>query len=187
MPRVRDLLYRLRPSGAPGAANPPGVPADRAREAADELALVFALLEPVEAECHRIVATARNDAEVQRAHDREVARDLVASAQARIPVEREAARARARQSADERTAAAQGRGQASAERVHRRSAEQLPHYVDLVVDRVWELVGQPTAAPGDQPTAAPEDQPTAAPGDQPAAAAVDRPAAALPRDTGVGP
>lgn len=140
MPRVRDLLYRLRPSGAPGAANPPGVPADRAREAADELAPVFALLEPVEAECRRIVAAAQQDAESQRAHDREAARDLLASAQARVPVEREAARARARRSAEERVAAAAGRGKASADQVRRQSEEQMPHYVDLVADRVWALV-----------------------------------------------
>ena len=164
MPRVRDLLYRLRPSGAPGAANPPGVPADRAREAAEELSPVFALVDPVEAECHRIVAAGQHDAEVQRAHDREVARDLVASARARVPVEREAARARARRSADERAAAAAERGQASAEQVRRRSEEQLPHYVDLVVGRVWELVAEPPTAP-----------------------AGDRPAPTLPHDIEVGP
>lgn len=140
MPRVRDLLYRLRPSGAPGTANPPGVPADRAREAADELAPVFALLEPVEAECRRIVAAAQQDAESQRTHDREVARDLLASARARVPVEREAARAQARRTAEERVAAAAGRGQASVDQVRRRSEEQLPDYVDLVATRVWTLI-----------------------------------------------
>jgi hypothetical protein len=151
MPRVRDLLYRLRPSGAPGAANPPGVPADRAREAADELAPVFGLLEPVETECQGIVAAAQHDAEARRAHDREVARDLMASAEARVPAEREAARARARRSADERAAAAAGRGEASAEQVRRRCEEQLPHHVDLVLARVWELVNEPGAQPATEP------------------------------------
>ncbi|HEY7718983.1 MAG TPA: hypothetical protein VH915_09490 [Pedococcus sp.] len=145
MPRVRDLLYRLRPSGAPGAANLPGVPADRAREAADELAPVFALLEAAEEECHRIVAAGRRDAEAQRAHDREVADDLLAVARARAPAEREAARVRAVRSADEQAAAAEARGRAGAEQVERTSRERLPRYVDLVVARVAEL----TVAPPD--------------------------------------
>ena len=42
VPRVSDLLYRFRPSGAPGAATQAGVPADRARDLAEELEPVFA-------------------------------------------------------------------------------------------------------------------------------------------------
>jgi hypothetical protein len=45
MPRVRDLLYRFRPEGAPGAAAAAGVPADRAAELTAELEPLIAAAE----------------------------------------------------------------------------------------------------------------------------------------------
>jgi hypothetical protein len=45
---LADTLRRFRPTVAPGAAGPAGIPADRATQAAAEQAAVFAALEPVQ-------------------------------------------------------------------------------------------------------------------------------------------
>ena len=63
MPEGRDFLDRFRPAGAPGSAARAGVPADRARELADELDPVLALLDDTHAECQRIIAGAGQEAE----------------------------------------------------------------------------------------------------------------------------
>ena len=54
MPRVRDVLYRFRPAGAPGAASSAGVPVDRSADLAAELEPVFALLADTEQEVCRL-------------------------------------------------------------------------------------------------------------------------------------
>ena len=43
MPRVRDVLHRFSPAGAPGAASTAGVPVDRVadRGAAGKVCIVF--------------------------------------------------------------------------------------------------------------------------------------------------
>jgi len=61
--QTRDFLDRFRPAGAPGAAARAGVPADRARELAAEVDPVLALLDGVQAECERIIETARREAD----------------------------------------------------------------------------------------------------------------------------
>ena len=69
MPRVRDLLYRFRPSGAPGAATAAGVPVDRTAKLAAELDPVFARLADTEEECAAILAEGRRRAEDIRRRD----------------------------------------------------------------------------------------------------------------------
>lgn len=66
MARVRDILYRFRPSGAPGSPSRAGVPVDRARGLAEELAPVFAALAPTLAECADIEAAGRRQAQAAR-------------------------------------------------------------------------------------------------------------------------
>ena len=54
MPTARDLLQRFRPLGAPGAAAPAGVPADRVVERSRELQPVFDALAGTQEEAARI-------------------------------------------------------------------------------------------------------------------------------------
>jgi len=61
MPRVRDLLYRFRPSGAPGGASATGVPIDRAATVAAELEPLFGQLAEVERRCDGIQDAASRD------------------------------------------------------------------------------------------------------------------------------
>jgi hypothetical protein len=96
MPRVRDVLQRFRPSGAPGAATAAGVPADRAHELAAELEPVFALLADTERECADIVDRARRAESGIRVREAERARGVLAAGRARVEAERAAAAARSR-------------------------------------------------------------------------------------------
>jgi hypothetical protein len=62
VPQLRDFLSRFRPAGAPGAARA-AVPADRRRQLEAEVDPVLKLLDGPDAECTRIIAAARRDAE----------------------------------------------------------------------------------------------------------------------------
>lgn len=117
MPQARDFLDRFRPAGAPGAASRAGVPADRAAELASELEPVLALLAGTDAECGRIIAAARQEAEQIAEQAREQAAVIAAEARRGARAAQDAAvehvLADARAEADEarRSAAAQaGRG-----------------------------------------------------------------------------
>ncbi len=115
MPQARDFLDRFRPAGAPGAASRAGVPADRAAELARELEPVLALLAGTDAECGRIIATARQEAEQIAGRAREQAAALAADARPRARAAQDATAehvfAAARAEADDavRSAAAQAR------------------------------------------------------------------------------
>ncbi len=63
MPTSRGFLERFRPSGTPGAAARGGVPADRVGERSAELAALFDLLAPTEAEAALVRARALEEAE----------------------------------------------------------------------------------------------------------------------------
>jgi hypothetical protein len=91
VPRVRDLLYRFRPSGAPGAATAAGVPVDHAARLAAELDTVFARLADTEQECAALLAEGRRRSEEIRRRDEERVRSLVAGAEVRAESERAAA------------------------------------------------------------------------------------------------
>jgi cell division septum initiation protein DivIVA len=115
LPRARDFLDRFRPVGAPGAASRAGVPADRAAELADELEPVLALLAGTDAECRRIIATARQEAERVAERAREQSAALAADARRRARAAHDATAehvlAAARAEADDavRSASAQAR------------------------------------------------------------------------------
>lgn len=63
MPQWRDFLDRFRPAGAPGAAAPRGVPADRAAELTAELTPLLARLDRVQADIEHEHDTAAQQAE----------------------------------------------------------------------------------------------------------------------------
>lgn len=140
MPRVRDLLYRFRPSGTPGAATAAGVPADRTVEAAAELEPVFAQLAETERQCAEIMARGRADADAIRARDSETARSILATGRALVPAERATAAARARDLGRAESRATLVAGQREVEQVHVQVEESLPEYVERVVASVRSLL-----------------------------------------------
>ena len=97
MPRIRDLLYRFRPAGAPGVAGPAGVPVDRVSDLAAELAPVLASLAPVQQRCAEIVEAARQEAAEVLATESGTVRAVTARARAGFDAERAAAAAQVRQ------------------------------------------------------------------------------------------
>lgn len=141
MPRVRDLLYRFRPSGAPGGAGVAGVPIDRAATVAAELEPVFGQLFAVESECDGIRDDAGRDIAVIKNRDAGRARAIVTSATARVGSERAAAVARMRDLASAGAAAELSAARAEAAALRDRAAERMPDYVDRVVAVVRELIG----------------------------------------------
>jgi hypothetical protein len=154
MPRVRDLLYRFRPSGAPGAANAAGVPVDRALEQSAELEPVLALLTATERECATIVELARTEADEIREHCAQEARSTVAAARSRQGAERAAAAAQVRQGGRALTAEialAAARQEAD---VRRQATRMTPVYVERVLGSVRSLTGEGVPA-GDERAAAP--------------------------------
>ena len=157
MPRVRDLLYRFRPSAAPGSATAAGVPADRARDLAAELAPVFAALADTERECAAIVEAARTEAARVRTDGAARVEALRASGRSRVAAERAAAAAETRQAGAGDVAAASQALDRSVAELLERAERLLPSYADAVVDSVRALVGEPvtferTGDPGGGPS-----------------------------------
>ena len=142
MPIARDLLQRFRPLGAPGAAAPAGVPADRIAERGRELRPVFDALADTQAEAGRIREAAAAQARIRRhGADMEATALLEAAG-------REAARARA-----EAAAAVVARGEeesrallAAAEADAAGIAERAATRYDDLVQRVVALVRGPAEA-----------------------------------------
>jgi hypothetical protein len=101
MMRARDLLERFRPSGAPGAAAPAGVPSERAAILREELLPVLELLGPTETQCDAVLRESRVRAERLRgdAATRSAARLSEARAQAEAARAEAAARQRRRSDA----------------------------------------------------------------------------------------
>ena len=157
MSRARDLLYRFRPAGAPGAASATGVPADRVADLTAELQPVFAELARSEQECADIVAEARRAAAQVHAEAADRAGGLVPAAREQVDGERAAAVARVRQRSAQESAAARVAAEQDAVQVRRRAGERMPSFVASVVTAVGELVGAQSApiagrgAPGDRP------------------------------------
>ena len=141
MPRVRDLLYRFRPSGVPGAATPVGVPADRAFELNAEFEPILMLLETTQQECADVLAAGRRDAAATRRRDAARAEGIVASGRARVEAQRVAATAQIR----DRGHAGHDAVDRAAERVlddlRERVNRLLPSYVGRVADSVQVLIG----------------------------------------------
>jgi len=146
LPRARDLLYRFRPAGAPGAASAAGVPVDRAAELAAELQPLFAQLVGTERECADIREEARRDAERVRARETDRARGIVTAAKARTEAERAAAITRARQQGEIEFAALLAAAEREAATVRERAAERMPEYVAPVVAAVRRVLDDESGA-----------------------------------------
>lgn len=134
--RVRGILDRLRPAGAPGEATRPGVPVDPRESLANELAPVFAALEPVRQECARITEEAMVAARQREAEAARKAQDIVARARAEGEAERARAAASARAVAARETERILADAQAQAENIRRRGEQDRPQ----LLSRVLELV-----------------------------------------------
>lgn len=140
MPRIRDLLHRFRPAGAPGAAGAAGVPVDRAADLAAELAPLFADLAGTEQESADIREQGRRDAAEIRDRAAERAHAVVATTEQRVAAEHAAAVARARRRAEGESRDAQAAAQRDAAELLDRAKSRTPAYVDRVVRSVRELI-----------------------------------------------
>lgn len=147
MPRIRDLLYRFRPAGAPGVAGPAGVPVDRVSDLAAELAPVLASLEPVQQRCAEIVAAARQEAAQVLGAERGTAAAVLARARAGFDADRAAAAAQVRQRWDREAGDLLTAAEEDAARIRRHAAALQPRYVRAVEESVDAMVaGVPLAA-----------------------------------------
>lgn len=140
MPRVRDLLYRYRPSGAPGAATAAGVPVDNAARLAAELDPVFAQLADTEQECAAVLAHGRRRSEEIRRRDEERVRSLVAGAEARAESERAAAATATRDAGRADTTAVREAADRSAADLAERARTRFPEYLGRVEQAVDEML-----------------------------------------------
>ncbi len=136
MPRVRDVLYRFRPTGAPGPAGPAAVPADRSTDRAVELEPVFDLLADIESRCAAVREGAVHDAEVRRERAAEGARRLLADARSRAAGERAAAAARVAARAAGESAATVEAARSDADRLLVRATGRTPGCVARLVAEV---------------------------------------------------
>ncbi|HEX6335364.1 MAG TPA: hypothetical protein VFZ85_00260 [Jiangellaceae bacterium] len=130
---LTDLLQRLRPAGAPGAAAPVAVPAEEEDAAAAELAPVFEALDAVVAECEAIRSSAEQAASDEMAQARRDAEAIVADALSRAPAERAAAAARIHRSGDAAADALREEADAKAARLRMDSGRRLAELTELVV------------------------------------------------------
>jgi hypothetical protein len=141
MARVRDLLHRFRPVGAPGAAGAAGVPVDRGADLAAELGPLFDLLADTEQACAELVERAERDAAAMRARDAQRAREVVSSARALTDAERADAAARIMQGDEAGRADVLAAARRDAAELRARAASRIPSYVELVVAAVDGLLG----------------------------------------------
>lgn len=140
MPRVRDLLYRFRPAGAPGAASAAGVPVDSGALLEGELALVFAELAATEHECSLLIEQARQEADIRRARAEEEARRILTGAETRLVEERASAAASALESLAAEAARTVAEAEAVAGLIRRSGSEHLGEYVARIVGDVDRFV-----------------------------------------------
>jgi hypothetical protein len=134
--RVRGILDRLRPAGAPGAAARAGVPVDRRESLDRELAPAFAHLEPVLRECAQITREAADAARRREAEAASQANDIIAGARTASEAERAQAAAAAHTSAASETERILGEARAQALEVRRRGEQRRSPLVARVVDLV---------------------------------------------------
>lgn len=134
--RIRGILDRLRPAGAPGEATRAGVPVDRLESLRGELAPVFAQLEPVLRECARITQEATAEARRRESDAAGQAQAIVAKAQAESEAERAEAGAAAGATADRETEHVLADAYERAQEVRRRGEQLRPQRVARVLDLV---------------------------------------------------
>ena len=143
----RDLLERLRPTGAPGGAGPVAVPADDAVRHR-ELEPVFRALAPTLTECGRLAHQAEAAAAEQLDRADEDARQWLAEARLAAAEERAAAAAAVSRAADEAAAALLSAADTDAARLRMSGRAALGPLVERIVTQVRaELLAGPAGAP----------------------------------------
>jgi ElaB/YqjD/DUF883 family membrane-anchored ribosome-binding protein len=130
---VSDLLQRLRPVGAPGAAGPVAVPIHAEDVLAAELGPLFDALEPVAAECETIRSAAAKSAAEETAAAKRDAERLIADATSRAPAERAAAAARIRQAANSAADVLTADAESTAARLTERGRDRLGELTALII------------------------------------------------------
>lgn len=140
MPRVRDLLYRFRPTGTPGAAAASGVPVDRRADLAAELEPLFTRLEATQRQCLELVEQGRRDAAANRAEVEDRVRAVLSAAAQRAEVARTAAAAQVGQEAAQAVATSQLAAEREAAQVRERSAQRMAGLTQAVVGDVRALL-----------------------------------------------
>lgn len=141
---ARDLLERFRPVGAPGAAAPAGVPADRVAEVSRELQPVFDELVDVQQRCADIRAAAVAAARARRDRGAGEARAIVAAARIDAQAQRADAAARERRETEQESAATIAAAEREAAEIHRRAEERMDGHVAHVVSAVLHVIaGEP--------------------------------------------
>ncbi|WP_331767953.1 hypothetical protein [Embleya sp. NBC_00896] len=148
MAPLRNLLGRFRPVTAPGPGVA-GVPADRSREFADELATPLGLLAASQAEARTIRAQAEHRAaEIRRRGERD-AEALVAQARNDSPAEHERSARRVFREAEARAAEIRDSGLRTARAVSQRAEARMPALVGRVLaEVVADLDGTRPTLPG---------------------------------------
>ena len=146
----RDLLERLRPTGAPGGAGPVAVPADDAA-GHRELEPVFRALGATISECDQLADQADVAAAEQLARaDRDV-RQWLAEARLAAAEQRAAAAAAVGRAADEAATALLSAAEADAVRLRLSGRAALGPLVDRIVTLVRaQLLAGAAAAPNDR-------------------------------------
>ena len=145
MPTLRDFVGRFRPAGAPGAAAPAGVPADRVSERAAELGPVFDELREAVNEAEAIRAHAAREAERRRSAATQRVVELLADARREADSARSSAAAAVAASASGEEEAVLDRARTDAEVISRRASARLPQLVDRVIAAVEALGTVPDA------------------------------------------
>ena len=148
MPRVRDLLLRFRPSGAPGRAGPAGVPTDLSERWSTELGPLFAALAVTEGEYAAIAREGRRQGAESRAAMIARADALRADLHERVEAERATAAAAAHDAGRKTSAAFAGETEDQVAVVMTRAEALMPRYLDQVSAAVEALCVKP---PGGSP------------------------------------
>lgn len=136
MARARDFLERFRPSGTPGAAARPGVPADRQAERSAELEPLLALLAEAEAEVAQIRAAAQLGADLRRREGRDRAQAVLAAGRGQVVADRAEIVAQAQWQGAAEAAAVRAAAEAEAEEIRTRVEQRMPALVERVVSAV---------------------------------------------------
>ena len=137
---ARDLLDRFRPVGAPGAAAPAGVPADRVAELSRELQPVFDELVEVQRQCAELRTAAAAEATARRGAGAARARAIVAAARLDAEAQRADAAARERRETEQESAATIAAAEREAAEIHRRAEERMDGHVAHVVSAVLHAI-----------------------------------------------
>jgi F0F1-type ATP synthase membrane subunit b/b' len=136
MARARDFLERFRPSGTPGAAARPGVPADRLAERSAELEPLLALLADAEAEAAQIRAAAQQGADLRQREGQDRARAVLAAGRRQVVADRAEIVAQAQRQGAAEVAAVRAAAEAEAEAIRTRVEQRMPALVERVVSAV---------------------------------------------------